>query len=89
MGSVVYKSEIIKQRPLTIQNSRLRKEKKLLMTDEEKIKSALAHTDTIRLTLDTIERLKMVAGSHSKTWEEVLNGILDVFYYDAKEKKKE
>ena len=88
MVSVVYKSEIIKQRPLTIQNSRLRKEKKLLMTDEEKIKSALAHTETIRLTLDTIERLKIVAGSHSKTWEEVLNGILDV-YYDAKEKKKE
>jgi hypothetical protein len=30
----------------------------------------------------------MVAGSHPKTWDEVLNEILDV-YYDAKEKKKE
>jgi hypothetical protein len=88
MGSVAYKSEIIKQMPLTIQNSRLRKEKKLLMTEEEKIKSAVAHTDTIRLTLDTIERLKMVAGSHPKTWDQVLNEILDV-YYDAEEKKNE
>ena len=58
------------------------------MTEEEKIKSALAHTDTIKLHLIRLKGWKMVAGCCSKTWDEVLNDILDI-YYDAKEMKNE
>jgi hypothetical protein len=63
--------------------------KRLLMTEDEAIKTALAHTDTIRLSIATIERLKNAAGNYPHTWDDVINRILDVYYNDEdKEKKK-
>jgi hypothetical protein len=63
------------------------REKEAIMTEDERIKTAIAHTDTIRLTLHTIERVKMAA-SHGQTWDDVINNLLDVYYDDGKEKKK-
>jgi hypothetical protein len=90
MGSVVYKRGY-QEKALNKDPKFKAQEKKrrLLMTEDERIKTALAHTDTIRLSVSTIERLKMVAGNYPNTWDEVINQILDVYYNDEdKEKKK-
>jgi hypothetical protein len=86
MGSVVYKRDY-QEKALKDPKFKAAEKKRLLMTEDERIKTAIAHTDTIRLTLHTIERVKMAA-SHGQTWDDVINNLLDVYYDDGKEKKK-
>jgi hypothetical protein len=85
MGSVVYKRDY-QEKALKDPKIKAQEKKRLLMNEDERIKTALTHTYTIRLTIATIERLKMAA-SHGQAWNDVINNLLDV-YYDAKEKKK-
>jgi hypothetical protein len=56
------------------------------MTEDERIKTAPAQTDTIRLTLHTVERLKMVGANRANSWDEVINRVLDVYYEEKKER---
>jgi hypothetical protein len=54
-------------------------QKQLLQTEDERMKTKFAETDTIRLDLNTIERL-IEAGGMGQSWSDVINRLLDRYY---------
>jgi hypothetical protein len=55
-------------------------QKQLLRTEGATIKTEFATTDSIRLQVNTIERLKMAAGRGNMSFDDIINKLLDAFY---------
>jgi hypothetical protein len=49
-------------------------------TDGPVIRTAFVTTDTIRLKVETIERLQELAGLGSSSWDDVILKLLDCYY---------
>jgi hypothetical protein len=54
-------------------------QKLLLTTEGKRIKTGFAETDTIRISVQTIERLKEGA-SVNESFDGIINKLLDAFY---------
>ena len=52
----------------------------MLKTENERVKTKFADTDTIRISQSTIQHLKNAAGNHPVSWDIGINRILGAYY---------